>query len=64
MKVIVDRALCTGIGICESLAPELFEIGDDGDLVLLRDDVTDGELAGVEAAILQCPTEALRLSRG
>lgn len=61
MKVIVDRAKCTGLGICESLAPAFFEVGDSGELVQLQEDISDGELAAVEEAVQGCPTEALRI---
>ncbi|ANQ75651.1 MULTISPECIES: ferredoxin [Rhodococcus] len=61
MKIILDRTKCTGLGICESLAPDKFEIDDDGNLMLLSDTVTDDERDDVEAAIAGCPTEALRL---
>ncbi|MFA6576815.1 MAG: ferredoxin [Nocardioides sp.] len=63
MKIEVDFDKCTGLGICESLAPEHFEVNDDGDLVLLRDDVSDDDLQGIEEAVAGCPTEALRLLR-
>jgi ferredoxin len=63
MKVEVDFTKCTGLGICESLAPDVFEVNDEGDLVLLRADITDDELQGVEEAVAGCPTEALRLVR-
>lgn len=61
MEVTVDFGRCTGLGICESLAPEHFEVNDDGVLLLLKADVTSDELTGVEEAIAGCPTEALRL---
>ena len=61
MKVEVDFGKCTGLGICESLAPEFFEVNDAGDLVLLRSDITDAELQAVEEAVAGCPTEALRI---
>ncbi|MFO7190724.1 MULTISPECIES: ferredoxin [Thermocrispum] len=61
MKISVDRTKCTGLGICESLAPDVFEIDDNGDLVLKTDTVPEGQLADVEAAVEGCPTEALRL---
>ncbi|WP_405150603.1 ferredoxin [Sphaerisporangium sp. NBC_01403] len=62
MKIIVDRARCTGLGICESLAPGFFEVDDAGDLVLLADTVSGAHLEGVRQAIEGCPTEALRLA--
>lgn len=63
MKVIVDFVKCTGLGICESMAPEIFEVNDDGELVLLKEDITDDELRSVEEAVAGCPTEALRIER-
>lgn len=61
MKIIVDRAKCTGLGICESLAPDVFEIDEAGDLVLKTETVPDGQLDDVDAAVTGCPTEALRI---
>ncbi|MGW0036988.1 ferredoxin [Gordonia sp. NPDC003376] len=63
MKVTVDFTKCTGLGICESLAPEFFEVDDDGDLVLLREDIDPDQLQAVEEAVAGCPTEALRIVR-
>jgi ferredoxin len=62
MDVILDREKCTGLGICESVAPDHFEIDDDGELVVLRAEVRDGERALLEEAVRACPTGALRLS--
>lgn len=61
MKITLDRDKCTGLGICESLAPDVFEVDDAGELVLLTATVGEGQLADVEAACEGCPTEALRL---
>jgi ferredoxin len=63
MKIIVDRGRCTGLGICESLAPAVFEVNDAGDLELKTDEVPDGQLVGIEEAVEGCPTEALRIER-
>lgn len=63
MKVIVDFAKCTGLGICESMAPDFFEVDDDGHLILLKEDVSDDDLQSVEEAVAGCPTEALRIER-
>ena len=63
MKVVVDFAKCTGLGICESMAPEFFEVNDEGQLELLKEDVSDDELLSVEEAVSGCPTEALRIER-
>ncbi|MGW6458875.1 ferredoxin [Streptomyces sp. NPDC055078] len=62
MKITLDRGKCTGLGMCEALAPDFFEIDEDGELVLLKEDASDGDLDAVRQAIEACPTEALRLA--
>ena len=63
MKVVADVSKCTGLGICESLAPAFFEIDDSGDLVLLREEFTEDERQTIEDSVSGCPTEALRIER-
>jgi len=59
VMVVVDRTRCSGIGICESIAPDFFEVGDDGALLLLREDFADGERSAIEDAVGSCPAAAL-----
>lgn len=63
MRISVDRAKCTGIGVCESYAPEIFEVNEDGELVLATETVSADMLEAVQQAIAGCPTEALRLEQ-
>ncbi len=63
MKVTVDFDKCTGLGICESIAPDFFEVDDAGSLVLLKEDITDDDLQVIEDAVAGCPTEALKIER-
>ena len=63
MKVVLDRSKCTGLGICESVASDFFEVDDNGDLLVHKEDVSEDELASVEDAVNSCPTEALRILR-
>lgn len=63
MKIIVDRARCAGLGICESFAAEVFEVHGDGELVLRTDTVPDEHLGDVQHAVENCPNEALRLEQ-
>lgn len=61
MKIVLDRARCSVLGICESVSPDYFEITDDGDVALLREDVPADRVDELEEAVQGCPTEALRL---
>jgi ferredoxin len=63
MKIVVDRSRCTGLGMCESLAPDVFEVGDDGHLVVLSEEIELSRLGELETAAAACPTEALRIVR-
>jgi ferredoxin len=61
MRVIVDGSLCEANGFCESLAPDIFEIGD-ADVVQVADtDVPEHLKIDVAAAVDQCPKAALRI---
>jgi ferredoxin len=62
MKIIVDENRCTGLGICESIAPEFFEVGDDGALVLLRSQFDQADRTDMEEAVRSCPTLALSIA--
>ena len=59
-RVLVDRERCVGSGTCEALAPDLFEVGDDGVVEVLRADPT-GDDEAARDAVSACPTRALSL---
>lgn len=59
-RVLVDRERCVGSGTCEALAPELFEVRDDGVVKLLGP--VPGDDAEVRDAVSACPTGALSIS--
>jgi ferredoxin len=59
MKVTISDA-CTGCGVCETIAPDVFQVEDD------RAKVNEGEIKGNEAAIKEaaqeCPDEAIKVA--
>ena len=61
MKIACNYDRCTGNGLCEAAAPAYFEIQDNGDLQILREDVDPADVADVELAANGCPTQALIL---
>lgn len=61
-KIVVDWDKCTGMGMCESLAPDVFEVEDDGTLILHSEVVPEGVEDDVREAVSACPTEALSMS--
>jgi ferredoxin len=61
MKVKVDTAKCSGIGLCEVTAPAVFEVGDDGQSRAINSEPSEDERAAVEQAVNECPTGALSI---
>jgi len=61
MRIVVDYDKCTGLGMCEAEAPELFEVQDDGSLTVLDETPGEDQRAAAEAAVESCPTEALSI---
>ncbi|MBF6195346.1 ferredoxin [Nocardia sp. CDC186] len=59
MRIIADRAVCAGHGMCEALAPDLFQVGADGVVVAADTEGADREL--LELVVDSCPVGALRL---
>ena len=61
MKIVVDRTKCSSIGLCEATAPDIFEIGPDGALHILMDEVPADRRIDLEQACENCPTQALTI---
>lgn len=61
MQVRVDLARCTGHGICESIAEEIFEVRDDGTVAIHDGERPESDRDRMRAAVIQCPAAALRL---
>ena len=61
MKIVVDRNLCSSIGLCEATAPDIFEIGPDGALHIMLDDIPETRRIDLEQACENCPTQALSI---
>jgi ferredoxin len=61
MRVEVDLDKCTGHGICESIADDVFEVQDDGSVLILENERPESDRERVRQAVTQCPAAALRL---
>lgn len=58
LTVRIDRTLCVGFGDCIDVAPDLFELDDEG-VVTFRADAADLERERVIEACAACPVDAL-----
>ncbi len=59
IKVLVDMDVCQNHGQCVFSAPQVFELDDDGDLVILQEDVDESLRDNVEEAADVCPVQAI-----
>lgn len=60
-RIRVDLDLCQGHGVCESEAPEVFEVGKDHKVHVLDETPNENLLGGVRLAVKYCPTHAISL---
>jgi sterol 14-demethylase len=60
-RVVVDRDLCQGHGVCESEAPAVFSVSKAGELTVLHEAPGDDQRRAVEQAAKYCPTHALSI---
>ena len=65
MKVVVDRELCQGHGVCMDEAPEIFLVveraGSYAQATLVQESPPEALRAKLEAAVRLCPNRALRI---
>ena len=61
MRVVVDLMKCESNGMCMALAPEVFLVNDDDELVVLQETPDEHLRSKVVAAVKQCPKQALSL---
>jgi len=63
VKIHADLDKCEGLGMCESMANDYFEVDEDTDqVVILNDSPPEEDRAHVWAAVQACPVLALSLT--
>ncbi len=61
IKVVVDRDLCQDHGQCVFAAPQVFELDEEGTLVVLQEEVGEDLRDAVEEAADVCPVQAITI---
>lgn len=62
MKVNIDPDACMGCGVCGTIAPELFSLGDEGYAITLLDPAPEQYRDLVQQAVDECPEEAISVN--
>lgn len=55
----VDFDLCEANGVCVGLAPDVFDLNDDDELIVSKADRLPENKAAIDEAIAGCPRAAL-----
>jgi len=57
-QITIDTSLCTGCGLCASLCPEIFEVGDDNMAKTIGNTCKEHDINEIAS---QCPVEAIKV---
>jgi ferredoxin len=57
--ITVDKELCTGCGLCVSICPDAFEVGDDN-IAKVKGASCEGQ--DIKEVASQCPVEAIKVA--
>ena len=59
MRVVVDLLKCESNALCMGVAPEVFQVGDDDQLVVLQETPDESLRPKVLEAARVCPKQAI-----
>jgi len=63
MKAMIDKEGCIGCGMCASICPEVFRMGDDGKAEVIAEDIPDSAIAAAKEAEAGCPVSVIGISQ-
>lgn len=61
MKIVADRYVCIGAGLCVGTSDTVFDQDDDGIVVVLVEDPEGADADLAREAVSLCPSSALRI---
>ena len=62
MKIELELGKCSGLGMCEAVAPDFFEVQQDGTLLVsTKVPENDEDRERIREAARACPTAALKI---
>lgn len=63
MRVEVDPDICEGHGQCQAVAPEVYQLDDDGYCRSPHSEIGPGLETQAEQGALACPVQAITITR-
>jgi ferredoxin len=61
MKVVVNFDTCQSNAVCVGIAPEVFEVRDDGFLYILDEHPPESLRQKLEESVRACPTQSISI---
>jgi ferredoxin len=61
VRILVDRDRCEGLGMCEAMAHDFFQLDDDEVMHVLDESPAEEHRGQVHSAVQSCPVLALSL---
>jgi ferredoxin len=61
LKVVANRSACCGYGVCAEICPEVYQLDDNGIVVLATDTVPAGLEEKAREGAAACPQNALEV---
>ena len=61
MRIVVDKDVCTGQAMCQSIAPDLFRVDGGSQVEIQVGVVPDDRLGQAKLAVSCCPNQALEV---
>lgn len=58
MAIIIDKKKCIGCGACAAVAPEVFEMGDDGKSQIVKGKI---DMKKAKEGADTCPVQAIKV---
>ena len=64
IRVVANRETCGGFGTCLVVAEAIFDLDDEGLVVVKQPLVDDDQLAALRQAAYDCPTDSISFVEG
>jgi ferredoxin len=61
MRIVTDLSICTGNALCAGTAPTVFDVSEDGYVVVLQEDPAGDAAVLARRAAVNCPTGAITI---
>lgn len=61
MRVVIDLSQCESNGLCMGVAPDIFKLDDDDNLIVLNETPGEADRDRILEAVRVCPKQAISI---